>query len=147
MSSVVSPAVTLLMSYALIRALDKRATKDMEVSSASLRNAARRGETETVAILLREGADVEVQDLSGMTPLMHAAAQGRFEAAQILLQYGAVASKETEDGKTALSLAEEAKIDAFTDILWSGWRLIQATLRFGRCSRIVERLDRADAES
>ncbi|MDQ2798744.1 MAG: ankyrin repeat domain-containing protein, partial [Armatimonadota bacterium] len=79
LSSLVGPVVPLLISYTLIQALDKLSTKDMEASSANLRNAARRGEIETAAILLRNGTDVEARDKSGRTPLMHAAAQGQVE--------------------------------------------------------------------
>ena len=50
-----------------------------------------------------------MQDVFGITPLIHAAARGRLETAQLLLQHGARPLLVDSEGKTAIDYAESAQ--------------------------------------
>lgn len=58
--------------------------------------------------LLRAGANPNVQQEGGWTPLHEAAAQGRMEIVELLLAHGADASIASVDGKTPAEKAAEA---------------------------------------
>jgi len=63
---------------------------------------------ETVGLLLKRGAEVNVQGtLEGFTALMTAAAEGLTEVVRILLAAGADRDIKDEDGDTALSFARQ----------------------------------------
>ncbi len=62
-------------------------------------------EPELVAVLLDAGADPNVKDRDGLTPLMYAAGQGRLELVKLLLARGADVEAKNADGMTAWQLA------------------------------------------
>ena len=64
------------------------------------------GHTETVRLLLKQGAKVGVQDQSGRTALMYAASGSNPETVRLLLEKGTdVNQRDTEEGFTALIFA------------------------------------------
>ena len=70
-----------------------------------LMSAARRGDLETVRATLSAGADVNIRDKDGRTPLMFAAQRGDIEVARLLLQKGANPNLRDNDGLTAYGFA------------------------------------------
>ena len=60
-----------------------------------------------VLTLLDYGADVNAQDLLGMTPLMRAARSGNANVISLLLERGALINTADAKGKTALQFAQE----------------------------------------
>ena len=69
-----------------------------------LMEASRRGKThqEVAAALIRAGADINVQDPYGVTPLLFAAISGSPETIRMLLKSGANVKAKDVDGRTAL---------------------------------------------
>ncbi|KAI9369933.1 ankyrin repeat-containing domain protein [Aspergillus egyptiacus] len=63
---------------------------------------AARGHPEIVQLLLDAGADIDIRENSGMTPLMVAVCNDQFDCVQALLQYTPDLSAVDEDGRTAL---------------------------------------------
>ncbi len=55
--------------------------------------------------LLEKGADVEVKDEKGWTPLMWACAKGHADVARLMIENGADIEAKSEDGSTALMFA------------------------------------------
>jgi len=72
---------------------------------AVLNSAAAGGNTEIVAMLLREGANPDAQQEGGFTALHAGAQQNNAEMVRALLDAGADVSIPTNDGKTAAELA------------------------------------------
>lgn len=77
----------------------------------ALVEAAKRGDAETVRVLLTTGADINRKDDNGATALMRAARNGKAEAVQILLEAGVNIHARTHGGKgnSALDIAKEHK--------------------------------------
>lgn len=67
--------------------------------------AAKRGDMIKLEELLAGGADPNVRDTDGFTPLMRACESGRHAAVALLLQRGADAGARTQYGETVLTLA------------------------------------------
>lgn len=65
-------------------------------------NAAKSGEHLAIIPLIQAGAQVDVQDPDGWTPLMHAALRGHVEAAKVLLSMGADVNAHDGWGNTPL---------------------------------------------
>ncbi len=63
------------------------------------------GNLEELESLVREGADINVQNDKGMTPLMYVANGGYGEMVKLLLDFGADKEVENFDGHKALDLA------------------------------------------
>lgn len=61
-----------------------------------------------VETLLRAGADPNVQQHGGWTPLQQAAAHGQLEVVELLLSHGADPAMKSDDGSTAADKAREA---------------------------------------
>ena len=83
----------------------RNATKVMPLHSA----AAQKDSAVAVAIsidLLDHGAQVNVSQQAGWTPLHQAAASGNVELLKLLLSHGADRSAESEDGRTPIQMAE-----------------------------------------
>jgi ankyrin repeat protein len=70
----------------------------------ALMEASRRGKThhEVAAALIRAGAEINVQDPYGVTPLLFAAISGSPETIRMLLKSGANVKAKDVDGRTAL---------------------------------------------
>ena len=58
-----------------------------------------------LCLLLQHGADVDVKNKYGLTPLMWAANNGHSDIASLLLQHGANIEAKDEDGRTPLMYA------------------------------------------
>ena len=63
------------------------------------------GNVESVQVLLAAGADMKVQDKSGMRPLMWAARWGDAGRVEALVKAGAKAAARDKKGRTALDWA------------------------------------------
>jgi ankyrin repeat protein len=70
-----------------------------------LHSAAAAGDVGVVALLLRAGADPNARQHGGFTPLHSAAMQGNLSLVRALLAAGADPSLESEDGRSAVTLA------------------------------------------
>lgn len=72
----------------------------------ALLEAARRGDAARVKALLREGANVNAANASGLTPLIEAAARGRTDVARLLIEGGADLDARHRELGTALDVAQ-----------------------------------------
>jgi ankyrin repeat protein len=75
-----------------------------------------KGYCRALEILLAKGADKEIPDVFGQTPLFYAANCGSYAGAEILVRAGADLNRRQKEGKTALMVAAirgDAKIAAF----------------------------------
>ena len=66
---------------------------------------------EDVKKVLDSNADVNMQDVNGMTALHYASEWGNIEAVRMLLEYGADPDIKDNDGRTALQRARNKKIE------------------------------------
>jgi ankyrin repeat protein len=67
----------------------------------------------TAKVLLQHGADANITDNSGCTPLHIAAASGSRKVVKLLLTHGAMVSAKDGDGKTPLEVATVEIADIF----------------------------------
>ena len=72
---------------------------------------------ETVRLLIEQGADVNMAQAGGYTPLHQAAANGRADLVQILLEAGANRAVLCHQGKTPADYARERKHEAVLQLL------------------------------
>ena len=77
----------------------------MRYLKSSLMNAAWKGHTEIVNLLLARGADLEVKDKRGMTGLMFAAWENHTDILKLLLEKGASVDARDENKWTAMMRA------------------------------------------
>jgi Ankyrin repeats (3 copies)/Ankyrin repeats (many copies) len=70
-----------------------------------------------VRLLLEHGADIDLQDKDGWTPLYTALINGALEIVPLLLEYGADVEARDNDGKTALQVAAEKGYDEIVELL------------------------------
>jgi len=82
-------------------------TNDETGGSASLHICAHRGNSDAASVLLEFGADPDVLNQAGNTPLQFAALKGHVRVARELLKNGANFSHLSADKATALDYAEE----------------------------------------
>jgi ankyrin repeat protein len=80
-------------------------------------DAVRRGDVQEVARLLAAGADPNVKDLDGHTPLHYAAEQCRADIAELLLKHGADPNARDNHGKTPLHRAVWERCGAVVELL------------------------------
>ncbi|PTY41398.1 ankyrin repeat domain-containing protein [Brachyspira hampsonii] len=88
-----------------------------DISSTPLMNAAYRGNTNIINMLLENGADINYTTDYGMTALMMAASFNQFEAAKVLLENNADTSVTDEYGRTALDLAKSEDYKDIVELL------------------------------
>jgi uncharacterized protein len=72
---------------------------------------------ETVRLLIEQGADVNMAQAGGYTPLHQAAANGRADLVEILLEAGANPGLLCHQGKSPMDYARERKHDAVVQVL------------------------------
>ena len=85
-----------------------------DIASTPLMNAAYRGNTNIINMLLENGANINYTTDFGMTALMMAASFNQFGAAKVLLENNTDTSITDEYGRTALDLA---KLEDYKDIV------------------------------
>lgn len=81
--------------------------KRMKQEDAALMAAARTGHAGTVRDMIAAGANVNLKDEHGNTPLIEAARNGHDDVVRALLAAGADAKARNDDRKTALMLAAQ----------------------------------------
>jgi ankyrin repeat protein len=86
-------------------------SKPVKTEDAGLLAAARTGHVGTVRDMLTAGANVNMKDEHGNTPLIEAARNGHDDVVRTLLAAGADPKLTNEDGKTALMLAQQNSHD------------------------------------
>ena len=89
----------------------------IDISPTPLMNAAYRGNTNIINMLLENGADINYTTDYGMTALMYAASFNQFEAAKVLLENNADTSITDEYGRTALDLAKSEDYKDIVELL------------------------------
>jgi ankyrin repeat protein len=82
-------------------------------------NAALRGRVDSLREIIDAGADVNVQNENGYTPLIAAAHDGRIECIELLVDRGANANLEDESGFTALTTAVQHSNEQTVQLLIS----------------------------
>ena len=88
--------------------VSERASSDDAVrlaEEAALRDAAIKGDADSVKALLGKGVNVNARDVDGRTPLTEAAYYGRTDIAKLLLDKGADVFAKKNDAETPLSMA------------------------------------------
>lgn len=91
-----------------------------ELSAAAIQSAAAAGHERIVDLLLSHGADPNIREQGGYTPLHAAAQNGDEELIRTLLYGGADLLAESDDGKTPLDLAREAGHTEAANLLEEG---------------------------
>ena|SRR3974390_1191104 len=86
----------------------------------ALTGAVTAGQAEIVGWLLDSGVDPNYRYGPGYTPLHTAAANGHLEIVKLLLAHGADKLATSNDGKSALALAEERKHGSLVEFLKNG---------------------------
>lgn len=89
---------------------------------------------EVVELMIEHGADVNIRDANGSTPLMYAAKRGNHRIVEILLAAGADSSAKNDEGVTALELATATK--QFFDDNVDGFANGHAAKRIAQCEAI-----------
>jgi ankyrin repeat protein len=84
---------------------------------AAIHAASAAGSLAIARLLVDAGADVNAVQQAGFTPLHAAAMSGRADLARLFLERGADRGTRTDDGRTALAMAKEAKHQALLDLL------------------------------
>lgn len=98
-----------VVDYLLSRGADVNQVGKNRGRFTALTGAVSSGHRDVVARLLESGADPNYWYQGGFTPVLEAAANGDVPTLELLTAHGGDLTVETEQGKTALSLAEEHK--------------------------------------
>ncbi|WAC08808.1 MAG: ankyrin repeat domain-containing protein [Thermodesulfobacteriota bacterium] len=96
---------TALASIFLLTTVMGCATAKPTPVRSSLTNAAVQGKTDTVALLLKQGADIEEKTSVQQTPLMMAALAGQTPTVKVLIDHGAALEARDKFGRTPLMCA------------------------------------------
>lgn len=80
-----------------------------------LHEAAAKGDTEGVKLLLEHGAEVNRQSLNGSSPLHEAVREGNAVTASILIEYGADLFTEMDNGMLPIDLAPDVDMKRFIE--------------------------------
>lgn len=96
---------------------DETPQMSLNASGLDILGAAKGGHLGRVNQLLSEGADPNVRDANGMTPLHHAAKNGHNGTAQTLVQHGADVAARDKSGKTAADYAREGGHEATLTVI------------------------------
>lgn len=80
-----------------------------------LHQAAAKGDTEGVKLLLEHGAEVNRQSLNGSSPLHEAVREGNAVTASILIEYGADLFTEMDNGMLPIDLARDTDMKRFIE--------------------------------
>ncbi|HYM39704.1 MAG TPA: ankyrin repeat domain-containing protein [Thermoplasmata archaeon] len=108
------PAV---VDYLLAKGADVNQAGKNRGRFTALPGAVSSGHRDVVERLVKAGADPNYWYQGGLTPTLVAAANGSIPILELLLAHGGDLSQETEQGKTAVSLAEEYKHPEIVDWL------------------------------
>ena len=79
--------------------------------------AADQGKSDKVRDLIKQGADVNIRDFLGMTPLMHAANMGQTDIAGLLIEAGGKCEAVDNAGRTPLMLAAAGGMIGVVELL------------------------------
>ncbi len=84
-------------------------TRDRSTGQTALHMIAERNDTAWAGFLLKRGANPNIRDKEGLTPLMIAVSYRNFDVAEILLRVGAEADLQNNSGETPLIRAVQLK--------------------------------------
>ncbi|MEE8154257.1 MAG: ankyrin repeat domain-containing protein [Phycisphaerales bacterium] len=79
-------------------------------------------DSDSTLVLLKGGADVDIQSVNGLTPLMQAAAYGRLSQVEVLLGAGADLLLTDDQGQSALDWARQMRRHRAVELLESAMR-------------------------
>ena len=96
-----------MVKYALEKNANPNLSSRNDFKVAPLHSAVAANEIEIVKLLLKNGANVNAQQMNGVTALHSAAHIGSLEIVKLLLKNGAEKNAKTSEGKTPLAFAEE----------------------------------------
>lgn len=106
-----------LVHYLLAQGAKPNQRAKNKMQATALHSAAARKRTKIAEVLLEAGAEVNLQQSSGVTALHSAAQNGNVELVQLLLDHQANKSLATEEGKRAVDLAAEAGFGEIVNLL------------------------------
>jgi len=141
-------------NYGMMGGKQKRKTKQRGGNiNAELIQASRNGRTETVAMLLEKGADMNATDNYGETVLQWASENGHTEIVTMLLKKGADVNAKRNCGNTALSSASYRGYTEIVKMLLKngaivnaednhGWTALQLASENGRIETVQMLLDK-----
>ncbi len=114
-------------------------------AQADLHKAARSGDVALLESRLKQGADPDVRDKAGRTPLMDAAAAEQVPAMRLLIAKGADVNARAHDGQTPLiRAAAEGSLDAARLLVQSGADLNLVSRGWGSALKAAERTGHND---
>ena len=105
-----------IMSFAMLISSSSFAMSKAEASKILL-SVAVEGNAEGVYQMISQGANIDIKDNTGRTPLLNAIVAGQIEIVSILLAKGANVNHEDNKGSTALILACENNYPVITEMV------------------------------
>lgn len=87
--------------------------KEREELNRKLFDAIKQGELRAMMNAVRKGADVNVKDEQGKTPLILAATRGEYSVVKFLVENGAEVDAKDSDGKIALEYAKGSEVEVY----------------------------------
>lgn len=91
--------------------------KSIDKKSSSLFEAINRGDVEVVKALIKGGADIEIKNKDGETPLLLAVKENKYDIAKFLINNGSDVSFVRKDGRSMLIEAVDEKDLRLTELL------------------------------